>query len=274
MLRIGIPMSSGKTQTYINTAYLDWIYETGTLIPVLLTKKDCDKGTVNALDGLILPGGIDIDPIHYEEDNFSSYATDPEKDSFERSLFYMFQEAHKPVFGVCRGFQLVAKEFILHFKDAEELLFFSPHISGHNQIDGQKLERTQPVHYLECFYDALYLGEAKQKVTQIPVNSMHHQGLILTKPKKNQQPSRAISMIRKHFTPIAWTDRGLKENETEKVICEAFEIKDWGCPILCVQWHPEELRDTRLIGGFFQRTCSNKPHTTAYEVEGVVINGA
>lgn len=273
MLRIGIPMSSGKTQTYINTAYLDWIYDTGTLTPVPLTKRDCDKGTVAALDGLILPGGIDIDPIYYGEDNFSSYGTDPEKDGFERSLFHMFQEARKPIFGVCRGFQLVAKEFILYFKGAEDLLFFSPHISGHNQIDSQKLERNQHVHYLECFSDMLYLGEATQKITQMPVNSMHHQGLILTKPKKNQQPSQTAKTIRKYFTPIAWTDRGLKENETDKVICEAFEIKNWGCPILCVQWHPEELRDTQLIGRFFQRSCIEKP-TTTHGAEGVATNGA
>ena len=61
-MRIGLPISESKTQYYINQAYVEYIEAAG-FEPVLIhTRANIDVIT-KSLDGLILPGGIDVDPI-------------------------------------------------------------------------------------------------------------------------------------------------------------------------------------------------------------------
>ena len=74
-MKIGITTSESKTQYYINQAYIDYIHEAG--MQAFMIMKTHDIGMmVNMLDGLILPGGIDIDPIYYGTDNYTSFQSD------------------------------------------------------------------------------------------------------------------------------------------------------------------------------------------------------
>lgn len=246
IMRIGITISESKTQYYINQAYLDYIHESG-MQAFMITKNHNIDLIKNMLDGIILPGGIDIDPIYYGNDNYTSYGTDLEKDNFERSVFHTFRMAKKPIFGICRGFQLIVREYMEVKTKLNDFLSFWPDIPHHNQVNEQQLDRTTYQHFVKCLPDLLY-GKNSKVIVDMPVNSMHHQGLLVDFGNRQAIGTEGFRMA-------AWTTRGLKlkkdRKDTSPVICEAFRILDWGAPILAVQWHPEELKDIELLHNFF-----------------------
>lgn len=242
-MRIGLPISESKTQYYINQAYVEYI-ETAGYTPVLIHTRANIERIVESIDGLVLPGGIDVDPIHYGIDNVSSFTVDPAKDRFERNLFHVCRMRGLPIFGICRGLQLIALEYIMSHPESNTYLDFWTHISSHNQVESQKLERDHFVHFVNAYGNQLYgvAGSPKNSV-RIPVNSMHHQALVAN---KTGHP------VGQKFAVLAWTDRGLGEKEAKaSVVVEAFSITGWGGKIFAVQWHPEELKDHKLILNFF-----------------------
>jgi putative glutamine amidotransferase len=254
-MKIGIVASSSKTQYFINQAYVQYVAEAG-LIPIVITPEMPTEMVLDMIEGLVLPGGIDLDPIYYGEDNSSSFGVDPEKDAFERNLFHLSRERGIPVFGICRGFQLIAREYMLHDNKMNEFLFFCNHISEHNQVDNQQLSRNIHQHFVNFVPRILYGGKDGHTTTShMPVNSMHHQCLIADFKKKNVLGVRAFRMA-------AWTQRGLKQvknKENTEVVCESFRILEWGSPILAVQWHPEELQDINLLRSFFVKDNVDLP---------------
>lgn len=258
-MKIGIPTSAGKTQYVINQAYIKYVAEAG-LTPIIITPEIPDKVVFEMIEGLLLPGGIDLDPIYYGEDNTSSFGADPEKDAFERKLFHMSRERGIPVFGICRGFQLIAREYMLADGKMSEYLYFCEHIGEHNQVDNQQLSRNIHQHFVEYAPETLYgIKPAKVGPYHTPVNSMHHQCLIADFKQKHILGMHAFRMA-------AWTQRGLKASKNKastEVVCEAFRILNWGSPILAVQWHPEELRDLALLQNFFIKGGVRAQHLQA-----------
>lgn len=57
--------------------------------------------------GLILCGGVDIDPAFYGEPVNGAVGIDPARDEAELELTERFIRAGKPILGVCRGIQLL-----------------------------------------------------------------------------------------------------------------------------------------------------------------------
>lgn len=254
-MRIGIPMSSSKTQFFINQAYVDYVVKAG-FTPILFTQLcDVENIVANNIDGLLLPGGIDLDPIYYGEDNNSSFSVDPEKDDFERKVFHLSRAKGIPIFGICRGFQLIAREYLLINPEMEKFVEFSQHIGAHNQVDGQQLNRNVYQHFVEFMPKNLYNSELDE-VHNMPVNSMHHQCLLVNFGKQGVIGA-------KNFRMVAWTKRGIKQEKKTELdyVCEAFKITKWGSRILAVQWHPEELLDLKLIANFFLRKEKPKVST-------------
>lgn len=252
-IKIGIPVAESKTQYYINKAYVDYVHEADMKAVMIMPGHNFEE-TVKLLDGIVLPGGIDVDPIYYGEDNYTSYTCDPEKDSFERGLFHTFRKANKPIFGICRGFQLIALEYMNAMPKMRDFVEFCTNIGNHNQVRDQELSRNIFQHYVDTLPYLLY-NETEQDMTNvkcIPVNSMHHQCLLTNFMEKN-----IIGV--EGFRMAAWTSRGIKQKKGKKVVvCEAFNIFNWGAPILAVQWHPEELKDLQLIFNFFSKHCTKK----------------
>ncbi len=58
-------------------------------------------------DALLLPGGGDLEPWRYGQENTASRSLEPERDEAELRLLQAFTSAGKPVLGVCRGLQTI-----------------------------------------------------------------------------------------------------------------------------------------------------------------------
>lgn len=70
----------------------------------VLSLKDLD---VDKYDGLIIPGGDDVDPALYGARNISSYNINHKLDVFMLKSIKKFRKAGKPIFGICAGMQLL-----------------------------------------------------------------------------------------------------------------------------------------------------------------------
>lgn len=58
-------------------------------------------------DGVLLPGGADVDPAHYGADPLDGHPTEPERDALELALLALAEADDLPVAGICRGLQLL-----------------------------------------------------------------------------------------------------------------------------------------------------------------------
>lgn len=63
--------------------------------------------SVAPFDGLLLAGGPDLDPSLYGEAPHPTTSIDLDRDAAELALIRAFVEAKKPIFGICRGIQLI-----------------------------------------------------------------------------------------------------------------------------------------------------------------------
>jgi putative glutamine amidotransferase len=82
--------------------------------PVLLTPESVADGVIDdggpggTLDGVILPGGGDLDPRLYgEEPGDACYDVNPEQDRLDAAVARKAIDAGVPLLGVCRGHQLL-----------------------------------------------------------------------------------------------------------------------------------------------------------------------
>jgi len=242
-MKICICLSPSKTQYFVNQAYIAFLTEAG-LEPVAVTPHNEVQDYVDFCDGLLLPGGIDIDPTHYGECNIASYKVDPKKDDFERQLLQGFLTAGKKVFGICRGFQLVMREYLLEHPKLQQYLQYYQHVNGHEQTGGLSLDRDVYSHDIRYIPEGLY-GEGGQNISVNFVNSMHHQAVVGVPPKKRPNAMRFGDVF-----VVASSTHGMKADEKGYIV-EAVRFQWGNSEVLAVQWHPEELMDTALIGNFF-----------------------
>lgn len=164
------------------------------------------------LDGLCLPGGVDVDPTHYGEPWHPHLGqVDAARDDTELKLARWALEADLPVLGICRGIQLlnVAAGGSLYQHIPAQL----PQAGRHNYRLAE-VAWDQPTHRVQVAGDSLLarvLG-----ATEVMTNSYHHQ---------------AVKQVADGFQPVAWADDGLIEG-----------IEHPGRRFaLAVQWHPEGM---------------------------------
>lgn len=170
--------------------------------------NDPEQAVQDALtcDGLLLPGGGDMDPKFYGQERIPACG-EPNllRDAAEPLLLRAFLAADKPVLGICRGIQVMnavlGGDLYQDIKPFEHL----PH-NGH----------WAKVHTVTVRRGTLLSRILGQDT--VLVNSQHHQ---------------AVDRIAPGFTLAALSEDG---------IVEAIEKPDAGF-CLGVQWHPEWLSD-------------------------------
>lgn len=250
-----------------NKAYADYVLNAG-FTPVLIPIGANPDELARSLDVLLISGGIDLNPTYYGYENFNSYGVDPIRDDYERSLITAFIRTKKPIFGICRGMQLLCREFILteaRKQGISHMLGYLEHVTGHQQGD-LNLSRSTCCHYVKAKVNSLYhIEEAADPIKTLWVNSLHHQA-VYAKFIEDHRKATVASMLNNvkaltapttlnlgSFEILAWSSKGIKQSKilTEyNCIVEAMKINGLGSPIMGVQWHPEELKDYALFANF------------------------
>lgn len=236
--RIYLPGSQGplpgvftKTLHYLEQSVAHWVLSgqaMAVMIPAvtadsIVQRSDLDLSDyARALDGLVLQGGNDVAPQQYGEAPLRpEWSGDAVRDRYEMELVQAFIDAGKPVFGVCRGLQLLN---VMHggslYQDIEAQRPGSLH---HRQI-GQYERHFHPVELVPgTRLAALYPG-----LTHASANSIHHQGI------KDLAPGFVVE--------ARCPDDGM---------IEAIRRTE-GSFVAAVQWHPE-FHDPAEPGHFDDR---------------------
>jgi putative glutamine amidotransferase len=210
----GLPDAWIMSKRYVST-----LSDAGAVpfIVPLLENRETLRAIYEELDGIFLCGGVDMDPLSYGQNrHYLCGRTDVDRDATEIQLVRWAIEEKKPVFGVCRGIQVinVACGGTLH----QDLASVIPHSIKHDYFPVQgRYERHLLTHSVRVD-DTSQLGRLLG-VRTVKVNSMHHQ---------------AVERVGSGLLPTAWAPDG---------VVEGLESAN-GHYMLAVQWHPEELAAT------------------------------
>ena len=190
--------------------------EEGGCTPVLLPPVPGIEHVVERLDGLVLPGGGDLDPALYGADPHPRTGQiNPPRDRAELALLGAALTAGLPVLGVCRGLQL------LNVHRGGTLHQHLPDITGHDgHGPGPTVFGRQAVRLESGSLTAKVLGG-----DAIEAPCHHHQ---------------AIAELGRGVIATGWSDDGM---------IEAAELADHPFAV-AVQWHAEEPGSEGLFSAF------------------------
>lgn len=185
----------------------------GLPIMIPLTMNDNDLlDLFEQLDGILLPGGGDIDPNRYggSIDNAAVYGIDETRDHVELFLAKQAVDNDKPILAICRGHQVL--NVALGGSLWEDVLELMPNAHKHAYFRGHP--RNLHAHDVRIQENSKLFDV--MQVDCKSVNSIHHQG---------------VKRLGSHLTPTAFAADGL---------IEGIEIQDHRFAV-GVQWHPEEF---------------------------------
>ena len=172
-------------------------------LPILAVDNCCAEESADLADGLLLTGGKDVDPKLYGQDlKYDFVIMDEKRDEQEMALIKEFVKRKKPIFGICRGVQVLNVYFGgTLYQDIPD------------QLGGEHSKGVN--HPLKIKKDSILgnmFGES------LVINSYHHQ---------------ALDKLGEGLTATAWSDSNGHE------IVEAVEHDS--LPVWAVQWHPERM---------------------------------
>ena len=172
------PIFTGKTLQYIEQSVAHWVASQGAL-PVMVPSPlgDTSRGTVGFddyaawLDGLVLMGGSDMWPGHYGEAPLKpQWHGDRVRDEYETALARAFVSRAKPVFGVCRGLQVLNVAFGGSL--LQDISLLQPQSLAHRNAELY----DKHFHAVE-FVPGTRLAQLYPGTPRVTVNSVHHQGI-------------------------------------------------------------------------------------------------
>ena len=167
---------------------------------------------LEAIHGLVLPGGADLEPQLYgQEPHEETYGVVPERDRAELALLQGALRRDLPVLAICRGSQ------VLNIARGGDLLQHLPEVvghEGHKEHPGVLADHHVPI-------------DGESRLAELvgahpPIKSHHHQG---------------FGRVGEGLREVAWADDGSVE-----------AIEDPEAPfVLGVLWHPEAGEDRALF---------------------------
>jgi len=208
---IGVTANFSEGQLQLAPGYFRSVEAAGG-IPVIIAPKRMPNANMSLLldriDGLLLSGGADINPILVGEDPVPAlHGINTERDLFELTLTRLAYNRQIPMLGICRGIQVLAAA--LGGTIMQDIATSLPHtqLIKHSQ-DADRATATHFVEAVEGSRIADLLGK------RFAVNSFHHQ---------------AVGQCGPRFRITAQSADGVIE------AIESTEMKS----IIGVQWHPE-----------------------------------
>jgi putative glutamine amidotransferase len=222
----------------LSNRYTDAVIAGGGLPQILpaTMRREVIADAVRRCDGVLLTGGDDIDPKLYTKELPAELAKttgthDAERDIWEKILIDEVFAQGKPMFGICRGHQML--NVALGGTLIVDIPMQVPGALVHNDM----ARKTEPVHDVSVTPGSLLATITGEQ--RFGVNSTHHQAI-----GELAGPLRAVAQ------------------STDGII-EAVEWKEpSGRPfLLTVQFHPERMLDReamflKLFSSFIQSCAS------------------
>lgn len=218
--------ASAVPYTYINA--LTRVEATPLVIPVV-EADGLIRHLMTMLDGLMLIGGPDVDPVHYDQTAHPGLRqVTPERDKMELTVTQWALHKRLPILAICRGIQVlnVAAGGSLWQDIASQL----PGAQKHDQYPDNREDHL--AHAIEIVPGSRIAAICRQ--TRLDVNSLHHQ---------------AIDRVGQGLSIVARSGDGIVE-----------AVEGNGDPwIVGVQWHPEWLiedcKAMRRLFAAFRDAC-------------------
>ena len=167
--KIGIPVvdetAKGNFKNYENA-----IEEHGGEVCFLVRGEKSNEDFISEIDGLLLPGGGDIHPDNFDQEWHPTIKyVDEDRDDLELSLFEEAYKEDMPIFGICRGIQImsVAMGGSL-FQDIDSV--YPKQALTHPAVDRKDSKHTIVIEPDNKLNDII--GERV-----VEVNSAHHQAV-------------------------------------------------------------------------------------------------
>ena len=196
----------------VNEAYISALMNAGA-VPIYIPSFDDDeslRGLIESVDGLLIPGGADVDPVIYGEENKGlSRDTDIHEDTFQKKAIEFALEMGKPIMGICRGHQLL--NALLGGKLIQDIPTEVEDAISH----AEEKNATKGVH--KVFIEKGTVLHSIMGRDEIVTNTLHHQAV--------KTPGKGMVVA----------------GRTEDGIIEATENIER--KIVSMQWHPEALKD-------------------------------
>ncbi len=231
----GVPLQT------MNQTYIQALQEAGA-IPLLVPLGPVAPDLFDWADGLLLPGGEDVEPARYGASPHPTSKWDSRIDDLEFQLIDMARDAAVPILGICRGLQVinVAMGGTLY----QDLPSERPTRLEHPRHG----PRDRLAHQLLVESDSQLGGILEGD--RFMVNSLHHQG---------------IDRLGAGLVASALSEDGLVEG-----------IETTSGPFLsAVQFHPEELAPShdfaRRLFSAFVGECAEARAERALGRSGVAL---
>ena len=184
-------------------------------VPLLIPPQSSIDELFEILDGILFTGGGDLEPTLYDSEDRGSEGIDSERDSLELALARRAVAAGLPIFGICRGQQVI--NVALDGGLLQDV--------GEHRQDAPREAATHVVEIEPGSRLADVIGE------RVEVNTFHHQVV---------DPERLGRGLR----VTAFSSDGQR-------FIEGLESEDG--KILAVQWHPEDMTDREWSRRLFRR---------------------
>ena len=204
---IGITGNYEELTCKLGRGYYQSVVAAGGVPVIIPPVADADTlvNTLSHIDGLILSGGADINPLYVgEEPSPRLRGINQERDLPELMITRLAYNRQIPMLGICRGIQTLA--VALGGKVAQDITMQA------NVKHSQDADRSEQTHSVKVDENSVLYHIYEQTV--LYVNSFHHQ---------------AVKESGDKFRVVAKSSDG---------IIEAMESSEYK-PIMGVQWHPE-----------------------------------
>jgi putative glutamine amidotransferase len=214
-------------------AYVNAVRQAGGRPVLLPPGGDADEAsaTVAGLDGLVVSGGPDIDPVRYGQPRHPrTQPAVPVRDAWDLAVTGAALTKGVPLLAICRGMQ------VLNVCRGGTLHQHVPDLVGHDRHEGTPGFYAR--HRVRVSGDSVLAGILPEP-GYFEVPTYHHQ---------------AVDLPGDGLRAVAWAQDGLIE------AVETGPSELGGLPgfVLGVQWHPEQGDDLRLFGALVGAAAERK----------------